>query len=116
MSCSQKSSTTKYVLDCTIPVNDKVLDLASFVKFLQDRIKVNGGKAGVLGDLVKVETEAAGTKVAVTSTIPMSKRYLKYLTKKYLKKQSLRDYIRIVASDKKSFKLSYYPVDAADEE
>mmetsp|Transcript_4525 Transcript_4525/g.9655 ORF Transcript_4525/g.9655 Transcript_4525/m.9655 type:complete len:103 (+) Transcript_4525:403-711(+) len=86
------------------------------VKFLQDRIKVNGGKAGVLGDLVKVETEAAGTKVAVTSTIPMSKRYLKYLTKKYLKKQSLRDYIRIVASDKKSFKLSYYPVDAADEE
>lgn len=34
------------------------------------------------------------TKITVTSNIPFSKRYLKYLTKKFLKKNSLRDWIR----------------------
>lgn len=34
------------------------------------------------------------TKITVTSSIPLSKRYLKYLTKKFLKKNTLRDWIR----------------------
>ena len=32
----------------------------------------------------------------MTSNVPLSKRYLKYLTKKFLKKNSLRDWIRYV--------------------
>lgn len=36
------------------------------------------------------------TKITVTSNIPFSKRYLKYLTKKFLKKNTLRDWIRWV--------------------
>lgn len=39
---------------------------------------------GVLGDNVTVTRDK--TKITVTSEIQMSKRYLKYLTKKYLKK------------------------------
>lgn len=38
----------------------------------------------MLGDSVKVSRDK--TKITVTSDIAMSKRYLKYLTKKYLKK------------------------------
>ncbi len=38
----------------------------------------------MLGDNVKVARDK--TKIVVTSEIAMSKRYLKYLTKKYLKK------------------------------
>ncbi len=38
------------------------------------------------------------TKITVTSSIPFSKRYLKYLTKKFLKKNSLRDWIRYACS------------------
>merc|ERR1711879_90097 len=63
-------------------------EIASFEKFLQEKIKVEG-KAGVLGDSVTVTR--GKTKVTVTSEITMSKRYLKYLTKKYLKKYSVRD-------------------------
>ena len=40
------------------------------------------------------------TKVTVTSDAPMSKRYLKYLTKKYLKKHNVRDWLRVIASNK----------------
>lgn len=55
-------------------------------KFLLDRIKV-GGKTGNLGDLVSVSRDKA--KVVVTSDTAFSKRYLKYLSKKYLKKQQV---------------------------
>lgn len=30
----------KYTIDCFAPVDDKVLDMATFEKFLKDRIKV----------------------------------------------------------------------------
>jgi large subunit ribosomal protein L22e len=54
----------------------------------------------------------------VSSSVPLSKRYLKYLTKKFLKKNTLRDWIRVVASSKDSYQLRFYNIqtDAADEE
>jgi large subunit ribosomal protein L22e len=82
-------------------------------KFLSDKIKV-GGKAGVLGDKVAVSRDAA--KITVAAEQPFSKRYCKYLTKRYLRKQSLRDYIRVVADPKNKlvYKVCYYPVGGAD--
>ena len=37
-------------------------------------------------------------------------RYLKYLTKKYLKKNNLRDWLRVVANTKTSYELRYFNV------
>ena len=37
-----------------------------------------------------------GNKIVVNTNIDFSKRYLKYLTKKFLKKNQLRDWIRYV--------------------
>jgi hypothetical protein len=46
-----KKPTVKYTIDCYQPVDDKVLDPASFEKFLHDRIKVRPGRGdGVGGD------------------------------------------------------------------
>ena len=85
--------------------------------FLKDRIKVNG-KAGVLGDVMKVTREK--TKVVVASEIDMSKRYLKYLTKKFLKKHNVRDWIRVISSnkDRNVYELRYFNIenDEAEEE
>jgi large subunit ribosomal protein L22e len=100
-------------------VEDKIMDIASFEKFLLDRIKV-GGKAGALGSSVSVSREKA--KVTVTSEVAMSKRYLKYLTKKYLKKHNVRDWLRVVASnkDRSVYELRYFNIadagEGADEE
>lgn len=39
----QKSKTaTTFTIDCTKPVEDKIMDIAQFEKFLLDRIKVDG--------------------------------------------------------------------------
>ena len=124
----KRKQTLKFTVDCSQPVDDGIMDAASFVrheptwrahwgggihrrptlravrcgpghltplpppslgpqeKFLQDRIKVSG-KTGNLGDLVTISRDKA--KVTVASDIPFSKRYLKYLSKKYLKKQQV---------------------------
>lgn len=84
-------------------------------KFLQDRIKLDG-KTGVLGDRIKIAREAGDKKLTITAEMPFSKRYLKFLSKKYLKKQTLRDYIRVVSSDKQTYVFKYFSVTADDEE
>ena len=82
-------------------------------KFLLDRIKV-GGKVGNLGDLVSVSRDKA--KVLVSADTALSKRYLKYLSKKYLKKQQLRDWLHVIASSKTSYELRYYNIHEQDAE
>jgi large subunit ribosomal protein L22e len=94
-------------------VEDKVFDAAAFEKFLHDRVKVNG-KAGNLGSKVTISRDKA--KVNVTAEAPFSKRYLKYLSKKYLKKQQLRDFLHVVASNKNTYELRYFKVSGTEAE
>eukprot|EP01134_Creolimax_fragrantissima_P001006 CFRG1006T1 len=108
-----KKTQLKFTIDCARPVDDSILDIDSFVKFLHDRVKVDG-KVGNLGS--KVSIVAAGTKVNITAEEPFSKRYLKYLTKKYLKKQQLRDWMRVVASDKGTYEIKYFQINNDDED
>eukprot|EP01122_Echinamoeba_exundans_P006190 TRINITY_DN16_c1_g1_i1.p2 TRINITY_DN16_c1_g1~~TRINITY_DN16_c1_g1_i1.p2 ORF type:complete len:137 (-),score=57.32 TRINITY_DN16_c1_g1_i1:107-517(-) len=110
-----KKVNLKFTVDCTKPVDDEVFDAALFEKFLHDRIKVNG-KAGNLGDNVKIVRDKS--KIHVNSTVPFSKRYLKYLTKKYLKNQKLRDWLHVVAVSKANYEIRYYNIqeDAAEAE
>ena len=88
-------------------------------KFLRDNIQVKsaGGKKGNLGAAVKVERD--GAKISVTSA-EHPKRYIKYLAKKYLKQQSLRDYIHVIAVNKKEskggYELRYFKLGSAAEE
>jgi len=96
------------VIDYSRPATDGVFDGADFEKFLHDRVKVEG-KSGQLGENVKIVRDG-NTKITVTSNVPFSKRYLKYLTKKFLKKNTLRDWIRVVASSKDTYELRFYNI------
>ena len=167
---TKRKQTLKFSIDCSQPVDDGIMDAASFVrasaapiprrwvglvdggrddakgptihghyslprrppapplssrnadpsaaracslqeKFLQDRIKVSG-KTGNLGDLINVSRDKA--KVTVASDIPFSKRYLKYLSKKYLKKQQLRDWLHVISDNKQTYSLRYYNIHDQD--
>lgn len=96
------------MIDYSRPATDGVFDGADFEKFLHDRVKVEG-KSGQLGENVKIVRDG-NTKITVTSNVPFSKRYLKYLTKKFLKKNTLRDWIRVVASSKDTYELRFYNI------
>ena len=110
-----KKPTHKYVIKCTDPIEDNVLVLNDFMQYLTQKIKVDG-KAGNLGTNVTV-TKDKDTLIVETK-IAFSKRYLKYLTKKYLKQQELREYLRVVATSKNQYELKFFTVnnDEADQE
>ena len=63
---------------------------------------------GKLGDNIKVSSD--DRKISVNASINFSKRYLKYLTKKYLKKHNLREFLYVVASDKKNYQIKYFNI------
>ena len=72
----KKKGSITFTIDCAKPVEDKIMDIASLEKFLQERIKVAGGKPGALGDSITVSREK--NKISVTSEGPFSKRYNLY--------------------------------------
>ena len=57
-----------------------------------------------------------GNRLVLTSNIPFSKRYLKYLTKKHLKKNNFENFLRVVATSKDTYSLRYFKVDQDAEE
>ena len=103
----------KFILDCSRPQEDGILNATDFEKYLHERIKVNG-KTGNLQNNVVIERNKA--KIIVTTEIPFSKRYLKYLSKKYLKKNNLRDWLRVVSSAKDSYELKYFQINNEEDE
>ncbi|CAO2641133.1 60S ribosomal protein L22, partial [Lemmus lemmus] len=110
----KKKQVLKLTLDCTHPGEDGDMDAANFEQFLQERVKVNG-KAGNLGGGV-VTIERSKSKITVTSEVPFSKRCLKSLTKKYLKKNNLRDWLCVVTNSKESYELCYFQINQDEEE
>merc|ERR1711861_108816 len=104
----------KFAIDYTVPLQDGLLLKGGeqFEQFLLEKIKVNG-KTGNLGDKVQINREKS--KIYVTAEMPFSKRYLKYLTKKFLKKQGLRDFLHVVAFSKNMYDLRYFNIPDADD-
>ena len=72
------------------------------------------GKTGNLGNVIHIEHFK--NKIIVVSEKQFSKRYLKYLTKKYLKKNNLCDWLCVVASDKETYELHYLQISQDEEE
>eukprot|EP00920_Eleutheroschizon_duboscqi_P011781 GHVT01028204.1.p1 GENE.GHVT01028204.1~~GHVT01028204.1.p1 ORF type:complete len:136 (-),score=39.98 GHVT01028204.1:803-1210(-) len=100
-----KPTKVKFTIEAGVPVEDKVLEVADLSQFLKQRIKVEG-RVGNLGERVAVSTEK--NRIQIAAELPFSKRYLKYLTKKYLKKQQLRDFLRVVATKENAYELRYF--------
>ncbi|KAI1826530.1 60S ribosomal protein l22 [Xylaria intraflava] len=108
--------TKKFIINASQPASDKIFDTAAFEKFLQDKIKVEG-RVGNLGDTIAIQQVGDG-KVEITAHNELSGRYLKYLTKKFLKKMQLRDWLRVVSTAPGVYELKFFNVvnDEADED
>merc|ERR1719473_1336410 len=105
-----------YYLKCKRPVEDEIFSTKEFKDFLMNKIKANKKIGSLKGGLVSVEVDESNSLVSIVSTIKYSKRYLKYLTKKYLKLNGLRDYIRVLADTKNSYELRYYTIQEEDKD
>lgn len=90
-----------------------IFDVDAFVKYLREHIKVEG-RTGQLED--KITVEAKGNKVTILSFIGFSGKYLKFLTKRFLKKNELRDWLRVVATARSYYEVRFYNLSADEEE
>ena len=97
----------KFFINCRLPIEDNVIVLKDFEQFLTQRIKVEN-KTGNLGSSVTVAMDK--DNLTVESKIPFSKRYLKYLTKKYLKQQDLKEFLRVISINKNAYELRYFKI------
>merc|ERR1711915_307709 len=108
-----KKVSHSFTIDCTHPVEDGIMQIGKFEDFLKARVKVEG-KPGNIGKNVVISSSK--TKINVNADIDFSKRYLKYLSKKYLKANNLRDWLRVVADSKASYQLKYFNINQDEEE
>merc|ERR1712060_21858 len=95
-----------FTIDCGTMGEDRIVTTEELVEFFKDQIKVDNKKRN-LKDKIRVFSEESAVKVAVEGT-KFSKKYLKYLTKKWISKAQVRDYVRIVSSGKDDFTLKYF--------
>ncbi|KAI4267967.1 MAG: hypothetical protein LQ337_008108, partial [Flavoplaca oasis] len=107
----------QFIINASQPASDKIFDVSAFEKFLNDKIKVDN-RTGNLGDTIQISQVGSEGKIEVVAHTQFSGRYLKYLTKKFLKKQQLRDWLRVVSTSQGVYELRFFNVvnDEADDD
>merc|ERR1711970_433777 len=109
-----KKSTLKFYIDCKAPIEDGIMQMTDFATFVQDRFKINGKK----GPNPALTVEVVKNRLAVSTVDShFSKKYLKYLVKKYMKKNNLRDWLRVVTPNnaKDTYELRYFNINNDDD-
>lgn len=107
----------KYYIDFNAPVNSRLVSLEAPIKYLNQNIKVNGVKEK-LGEYVKVSAADKKDKqkntivIQADTKIKFSKRYLKYLIKKFLKKQGMSLYLRVISQGSSNYVVKLFNRDS----
>ncbi|GMM34803.1 ribosomal 60S subunit protein L22A [Saccharomycopsis crataegensis] len=104
----------KFVVDVSAPTENQVFDPSAYAKYLIEHIKVED-RLGNLGNNITIEEDEEKV-IILASNGTFSGKYLKYLTKRYLKKNQIRDWIRFVSVKQNSYKLQFYSINADEEE
>lgn len=106
----------KITINCEDPIKDRIFQISEFETFLKQKVKVDS-RTGNLTDQVVISTKN-GNVIEIVSkdkVEPPSGRYIKYLTKKHLKKMQLRDWIRVTSTSQCNYKLKFFNVQGEDD-
>ncbi|XP_017053722.1 60S ribosomal protein L22 [Drosophila ficusphila] len=111
---AKKKVWQRFIIDCECVSEDLILDVSDFEKYLKTHIKVRN-KVNQLNELVTFE-RTKNSSLVVHSGVHFSKRYFKYLAKRYLKKNSLRDWVRVVSTAKDTYSMVYFNIQDKDDD
>lgn len=104
----KEKSYKKLYVDLNQAVSNSLLSLEAAIKYLTQNIKVNGLK-GKLGDSVKVgqtdkkDKQKNTVVISADNQLKFSKRYVKYLIKKFLKRENISLYLRVISNAPNSY-------------
>lgn len=104
----KEKSYKKFTVDFNAAVSNNLLSLEAAIKYLSQNIKVNGLK-NKLGDSVKVtptdkrDKQKNTVMIQADNQMKFSKRYIKYLVKKFLKRENIALYLRVISNGSSSY-------------
>ena len=93
----------KYTIDFNSPVDNNLLTLEIDSKYMQTNMKINGLK-GHLGNKIKINITDKKDKnkntlvISIDTSIHFSKRYIRYLLKKFLKREGIARFLTVSSS------------------
>jgi len=110
---TELKKTANFVIDLGVAYEDDLLVAKELADFLKTAIKING-KKGNLQDQVTIAVSK--DKLNLSTKVQFAKRYIKYLVKKYLKKNDILEYLKVIATDKQTYKIKYIKLGESDEQ
>lgn len=102
---TKDNKTISFIVDLKQPIEDGIIDISDYENYIKTNLKVNGKKG-----TDNIEITHKDTRLTFATKVIFSKRYIKYLTKRYLKKQELRDFLRVVATDKNTYSIKFFNI------
>ncbi|KAM0688614.1 60S ribosomal protein L22 [Conglomerata obtusa] len=110
---SETAFQRKFTFDCSTLTNDNLVSISEFEEYVTSRIKINGKVNNTQG---KCDISTTNDKLIVDTKVSFKKHYLKFLAKKFLHSKNLKDWVRIVSTDKDGYQFVYFNVENEDEE
>jgi large subunit ribosomal protein L22e len=91
----------KFYVDFSEPLDNKLLSIESAMKYLNSNMKIDGLK-GNLKDFIKISVDDKRNKkcllIQVVNQMQFSKKYIKYLVKKFLKREGIVKYLTVLSN------------------
>ena len=98
----------KFYVDFSEPLDNKLLSIESAMKYLSSNMKIDGLK-GNLKDFVKISVDDKRNKkcllIQVVNQMQFSKKYIKYLVKKFLKREGIVKYLTVLSNSPNSYEV-----------
>ncbi len=99
----------KFYVDFAEVIKNNLVTLEAAIKYLNDNIKLQNLKNHKdKATFIKVSAGGKGDKkntlcVEVENSVKTSKRYIKYLTKRFLKKENILTFLRVISSSANTY-------------
>ena len=98
----------KFFVDFSEPLDNKLLSIESSMKYLNSNMKIDGLK-GNLKDFIKISVDDKRNKkcllIQVDNQMQFSKKYIKYLVKKFLKREGIVKYLTVLSNSPNSYEV-----------
>ncbi len=99
----------KFYVDFAEVIKNNLVTLEAAIKYLNDNIKLQNLKNHKdKATFIKISAGGKGDKkntlcVEVENSVKTSKRYIKYLTKRFLKKENILTFLRVISSSTNTY-------------
>ena len=99
----------KFYVDFAEVIKNNLVTLEAAIRYLNDNIKLNNLKTHKdKGTFIKVSAGGKGDRkntlcVEIENSVKASKRYIKYLVKRFLKKENILSFLRVISSSANTY-------------